>query len=179
MMKAVKGYCLLLAVSVIFYFFVFDSPQSASRSINLVDILDMEMASTMDTREDVERRKNIINKIANLLKKGHIDITENIYNVLKNDENFRLTETEIDAKIPGMFAYKMEFTNKNMKKCSIIFHGVNRSIKNANDANVLFVEYEGQNGNNAPTAINIAHYVYGVQADICRDIAKLYPRFPN
>lgn len=179
MIKAlVKGWCILLVISYAFYFLVFDSPQEAAQSINLVDVLSIEWRLTTDRKQDMENRKAMLNEMAELLlHKTHIDITESIYDVLKNNDNFQLTERKIQEDKSGMFCYTIDFININKKKCSIAYFEKSKSLLDAHPAMVLMVGYEGQN--NAPPGINIAHYVYGIDLDTCRDIASIYPRFRN
>lgn len=174
----VKGWCILLVVFYAFYFLAFDTPQEAAQSINLVDVLSNEWRLTLDGKRDIQNRKAMLNEMAELLlHKTNIDITQSIYDVLKNDEAFQLKERNIQEDQLGMFSYTLDFINKNKKKCSIVYLGKSKSILDAHPTMILLVEYEGQNKSNAPSGLNIAHYVYGIDIDTCREIAGFYPHF--
>lgn len=175
--KIFYTFIFFIIIDLLIYTFILDSPQQASRSISLLDILELERRTVLDTEEDHEGRKAWIeaNVAAEIKKRVNIDITKSIYSILQN-EKFHLHETE-QKSLPGTFRYRMEFTNRNGENNSIIFSGPKKGIEHAKSSSVSIVAYEDGNGSKISTHVGpyIAYYVYGINDKKCIDIiSKIY-----
>lgn len=175
--KFFYGFIFFTIIDILIYIFILDSPQQASRSISLLNILELERRTILDSKEDLEGRKAWIqaNVAEKIKEKIGVDITKSIYSILK-DKKFNLHETEQQV-LPGIFMYNMEFTNRKGEKNSIIFSGPKKGIEYAGSSNVTTVSYKDDNGRTISTDIGpyVAHYVYGINNKECLDmISKIY-----
>lgn len=157
------------------YFFLFDSLKDDAEDIDFARLFHMETALTIDSKEVSKNKKYFLDKIADEIKTiNGIDTSSSIIDILKNDKKFSYKEFDVIKK-SGAAVFPVEFTVNESSKCQILFIGVDKNIQSSTQGKVYSVEYRGPSISNN-SAINIAHFVYGISSNICRKLEKLYPR---
>ncbi|WP_294557904.1 hypothetical protein [uncultured Mailhella sp.] len=168
-----KLFFLWIIFSACFYFFYMDDAEDAAHKTSLFDALEVEMTVSGENSNAPEQREVMYDKLNDYVKdKYDIDLEESIMDVIE-EKGFEYSTNDIKHG-NGMGEYVVNVKNDQGKKFSIKFIYVDKSMKNASEAQVVLTEFAGEKISAYPST-NIACFVYGVDTDVCSYMDKIHP----
>lgn len=149
-MSIIKGFLGIIIFSWLvylpIYLFFFDSEESAIKSISLADAIAFSLETKLDSKEDIESRKDAIDDLADKIEeKTDIDIRDSIYDVLNDNEKVSDVELKEINSFNDAKHYVIRFKYEG-KYLNIPFVVSSPSLLDVREAKAMLLPTQGMIG---------------------------------